>query len=128
MKDVLLVDDDNVCNFLSTKLLQRLGFVNDIHTAVNGEEAINLFNDYYKGSRHLPDIILLDLSMPVMDGFEFIEAFRRLKLPNKENVKIIIVTSSFDPEDMQRANALGISQYITKPLTERMLMEVLGTE
>ena len=127
MKNVLLVDDDNICNFLSSKTLQRMGFVNDIHTALNGKEALKLFNDYYQGARSLPDIILLDLSTPVMDGFEFLEAFRRLKIPDKENVKIIIVTSSNDPKDVAKAQSLGIKQYLAKPLKEAALLAALQT-
>jgi CheY-like chemotaxis protein len=48
MKKVLLVDDDQVCNLISKKTLQRMGIVNEVHTALNGEEAINLLNDYFQ--------------------------------------------------------------------------------
>jgi CheY-like chemotaxis protein len=125
MKNVLIVDDDSVYNFLSTKTLQTMGFVNDIHTALNGQQALDLFGEYYSGTKHLPDFILLDLSMPIMDGFGFLEAFRRLDLPNKENVKIIIVTSSNDPRDVARAKAFGVTQYLSKPITEASLRSAL---
>lgn len=121
MKNVLIVDDDSVFNFLSTKALEAMGFVNDIHTALNGQQALDLFNEYYSGTKHLPDFILLDLNMPIMDGFGFLEAFRRLDLPNKEKMKIIIVTSSIDPQDEARAKAFGITQYLSKPITEQSL-------
>jgi CheY-like chemotaxis protein len=125
MKNVLLVDDDSIFNFLNTKILQSMGFANDIHTALNGKQAIDLFNDYYGGTKALPDIILLDLSMPIMDGFGFLEAFRRLDLPGKDNVKVIIVTSSNSADDIKRAKALGVSQYLTKPIREESLKEAL---
>jgi CheY-like chemotaxis protein len=128
MKNVLLVDDDAVFNFLSTKTLERMGFVNEIHAALNGKEALDLFNDYYQGARPLPDIILLDLSMPMMDGFEFMEAFKKLPLPGIENVKVIIVTSSLDPTDKARAKALGMDHYLTKPLREETLLQALNNE
>jgi len=125
MKNVLLVDDDNIFNFLSTKLLQQSGMVNEIHTAVNGEEALDLINNYYSGSSSLPDFILLDLNMPVMDGFAFLEAFKRLNLPRKENVRIIIVTSSQNPADMARAKQMGITRYLSKPLSRESLLSAL---
>ena len=126
MKNVLLIDDDSVFNFLNTKTLERMGIVNDIHTALNGKEALNLFNDYYQGSRQLPDIILLDLNMPIMDGFEFLEAFRKLRLSGIADVKIIIVTSSQNPKDMARAKSLGIDHYLPKPLKEEALLTALN--
>jgi len=125
MKNVLLVDDDSIFNFLNAKTLQSLGFVNDIHTASNGKQAIDLFNDYFGRSKPLPDIILLDLNMPIMDGFSFLEAFRRLDLPGKDKVKVVIVTSSGSPDDIKRAKDLGVSQYLTKPLDAESLRKAL---
>jgi CheY-like chemotaxis protein len=125
MKNVLLVDDDKIFNFLSEKTLQRMGAVNEIHSALNGKEAIDLLNDYFQGSRAMPDIIFLDLNMPIMDGFGFIEAFRKLNIPNKEKVRIVIVTSSQDPKDMERARGMGIQHYLTKPITEEKLRTAL---
>jgi CheY-like chemotaxis protein len=127
MKNVLLVDDDKIFNFLSEKTLLHMGIANEIHSALNGKEAIDLLNDYFQGSRSMPDIIFLDLNMPIMDGFGFIEAFRRLNLPHKEKVKIIIVTSSQDPRDLARARDLGIEHYLTKPVTEDKLRTALDT-
>jgi CheY-like chemotaxis protein len=74
--NVLLVDDDKIFNLLSRKTLGNMDFIEEIHTALNGKEAIDLINDYFQGSKTLPDIILLDLNMPIMDGFGFIEALK----------------------------------------------------
>ena len=71
------------------------------------------------------DVILLDLNMPVMDGFTFLEAFQRLKLPRKDAVNIIIVTSSDDARDRERAKEMGITRYLTKPLSEANLISAL---
>jgi CheY-like chemotaxis protein len=125
MKNVLLVDDDNVFNFLSTKTLRQMGVVNEIHTALNGREAINLLNNYYMGTYSAPDVILLDLNMPILDGFGFLEAFERLNMPNKEKITVIIVTSSGDPKDVEKAKQLGVKHYLTKPLSEEKLRAVL---
>jgi CheY-like chemotaxis protein len=121
MKKVLLVDDDQVCNLISKKTLQRMGIVNEIHTALNGEEAINLLNDYFQGALSLPDVILLDLNMPIMDGFTFIEAFKKLNIPNKDSMRIVIVSSSQNPNDVRKAKEMGISVFLTKPVTETNL-------
>jgi CheY-like chemotaxis protein len=125
MKNILLVDDDQICNFLSTKALEKTGDVNDIHTAANGQQAINLFENFYSQSHFLPDVVLLDLNMPVMNGFEFLKAFQQMKIEGKDNVRIIIVSSSVNPEDISRAKSLGASDYVSKPLTAERLKQVL---
>lgn len=117
MKDILLVDDDEIVNFLNKKILERLGFT-QIQVAVNGQQAIDLIQRRFVESRALPDIIFLDLSMPVMDGFDFIETIRKSDLPGVENVRIIVITSSQDPRDIARAKNLGIRDYLYKPVTE----------
>jgi CheY-like chemotaxis protein len=122
MKNVLLVDDDIVFTFLNKKVIASLDFINEIDTAQNGQQAIDLLNKYSKAARRLPDIILLDLNMPIMDGFGFLEAFKDLYLPSKDKMKIIIVTSSIHPEDIQRAKDYGVTSYLTKPLREEGLL------
>lgn len=126
MKNILLIDDDNIFNFLNRKMLAKIGFVGDIKVATNGQQAMELLNDYYMGSLILPDVILLDLNMPVMDGFSFLEAFRRIANPRKNLVNIIIVTSSNDPKDKARAEALGITKFLVKPLSEDRLREAIS--
>lgn len=125
MKNILLVDDDNIFNFLNTKLLRQSGIADEIHTAINGKEALDLLNNYYTGTFALPDVILLDLNMPVMDGFSFLEAFKKLSLPKKEKVKIIIVTSSENPKDRAKAKEMGVALYLTKPLSKEILLDAL---
>jgi CheY-like chemotaxis protein len=73
----------------------------------------------------LPDIVLLDLNMPILDGFGFLEEFKRLDLANHDQVQIIVVSSSENPEDIKRAKNLGASRYIAKPLLEETLRKAL---
>ena len=122
MKNVLLVDDDFVFTFLNKKIISSLKFVNEINTAQNGVQALELLNASVDGTIALPDIILLDLNMPIMDGFGFLDEFRKLTLPQKDRIKIIIVTSSMHPDDLQRARDYGVTSYLTKPLKEEGLL------
>src|SRR5687767_930485 len=125
MKSILLVDDDHICNFLMEKTLERMGVAREIHSALNGKEAIDLLNEYYAGTRSVPDVILLDLNMPIMDGFEFLNAFQKLEYLEKHNVKVIIVSSSQEPKDIAKAKALGIDQFLSKPVSAEQLQAVL---
>jgi CheY-like chemotaxis protein len=124
-KNILLVDDDEVFHLLSSRLLKQLGITKGVHSVRNGREAINFIskNDFAAASG--PDVIFLDLNMPIMDGFSFIEAFKKMEIPHKERIVIIIVSSSQDPKDLARAADLGIVHYLTKPITEKEIKEVL---
>lgn len=122
-KHVLLVDDDSIFQMLGTKALHRVG-VNDtrIQKALNGKQALDILKD--PGTPR-PDVILLDLNMPVMNGFEFLEAFRKLAPAEKDDTKVVVVTSSASPVDMEKAKALGAKEYLTKPLQDDQLTAVL---
>ncbi len=106
-KNVLLVDDDHIFNYLNEKIIQRMGFSDEIHSARNGQEAIGSSEPVSFRFEFSPDIIFLDLNMPVMDGFAFIEAFKRMNMPGKEKISIIIVTSSQDPQDIAAGEIAG---------------------
>lgn len=121
-QNFLLVDDDEIFHFLGVRTLQRLGFSgSQIQTAMNGREAFDIIN--HPEACKLPDIIFLDLNMPVMNGFEFLEIFMTLSL--EKRAKVVVLSSSHNPIDFERAMKLGASQYLTKPLTEDMLTSVL---
>jgi len=124
--NVLLVDDDHVFNLLNRKILETLG-VAEVDIATNGAEALLLFNEYFSGTRPRPDLILLDINMPVMDGFGFLEAYYKMPSSNRDKVKIIIVTSSLDPREISRANAMGIEHVLTKPVRKEQLIEAINS-
>lgn len=117
MKKVLLVDDDPIFNFLHTRMLSLAGLAKEVDTALNGQQALDLMNGYFSGSGALPDVILLDLTMPEMDGFDFLEALRKLEIPGIDGVNIVVITSSVNPKDAVRARELGITNYLIKPVS-----------
>lgn len=119
-RKILLVDDDKTYNFLHTRIFEITGIADEVSAALNGVQAIDLLRSSSDNST-LPDVILLDLSMPVMDGFAFLEAFKQSDIPNKENVSIIIVTSSSDYRDKARARELGVKHFMVKPVNESEL-------
>jgi CheY-like chemotaxis protein len=113
--NILLVDDDNLDQIDVTRTLDRKNIVYRLKLARNGEEALTMLRDgdstVYAG---IPDIILLDLNMPKMDGFEFLHHIKT----NEEwkNIKVFILTTADEHEDKRRALSLGASGFITKPL------------
>lgn len=123
---ILLVDDESIFNFISTKVLEGLGVSDEIHSALNGNAALGLINDYLSRSRSLPRLILVDINMPVMDGFDFIYAFQSLDVHHKRTTILAILSSSVSQYDRDRALTLGIEHFLTKPLSEADLKKVLA--
>ena len=124
-ENVLLIDDDEIYNLLHTRILYHTRMVSTIWTSYNGEEAITFLTDFYEQHKTLPSMILLDIDMPVMDGFQFLNAFRKLNLPDTEKVNILLVTSSNDPRDADKARSLGIKHYLVKPVELDVMTGVL---
>lgn len=120
MRSVLLIDDDDVCNFIMLRTLKIIASDLEILTAKNGKEAINLLKDLFTANIKIPSIIFLDINMPVMDGFVFLEAYKNMD-GRKDDIKIVMVTSSNNSGDIIRAHDGGVSDVIIKPVNEKML-------
>ncbi|NVO02222.1 MAG: response regulator [Bacteroidetes bacterium] len=106
IESVLLIDDDNIANFLHTRVMQLSGVTN-IKTALNGREALVLLSDFK------PSLMLVDINMPVMDGFQFIEEIQKQNLD--QNILVAILSSSSKQADIDKANSLNVA-FIEKPL------------
>jgi CheY-like chemotaxis protein len=122
--NILLVDDDPISHLINRKVLQRIGLMT-VDTANNGKDALMHVGTASHKGEQMPGAIFVDLNMPVMDGFGFIEAFNKLNLPKKESIRLAILTSSYNPSDRARAKELGVTHYLTKPATEYALRAVL---
>ena len=124
----LLVDDDETTNFINQALLQRMAVTDSILVATNGQEALDLLHTYcgQPNSPNCPALILLDMRMPVMNGLEFLEAYQRLARRHPALV-VIMLTTSLNPQDVERMQALPIAGYLTKPLTQDKVAAILRT-
>ena len=116
----LIVEDDANTAFLNGLLLKDMKISNEVEIASNGQEALKVLE---KGK--IPELILLDLNMPVMDGFEFLESFRSLFNNIKQNITIVLLSTSFRKKDMDLAHKYKVADVIEKPLTEDKLLDVL---
>jgi CheY-like chemotaxis protein len=113
--NILLVEDDNLDQMEVKRTLEKKNILHRLMIAKNGEEAMRILNDEsFHTHDNKPDIILLDINMPKMNGFEFLE---RIKGDGKwKDVKIFVLTTSEEKEDKTAALQLGVSGFITKPL------------
>lgn len=119
-KTCLLIDDNYIDNFVTCKILESCTFAEQIIVSQSPAEAINLL----KQGEIKPDVIFLDIRMPIMSGFEFLQEYDALMI-DKSDIKIFMLSSSLDPMDMQRS--LGnkyITHFMHKPLTVKALEEI----
>jgi CheY-like chemotaxis protein len=123
----LLVDDDQTTNYLNQKLLQRMAVTNTVLVAGNGEEALELLHTHCEQavSPTCPTLILLDMKMPRMNGFEFLRAYAQRPPGVNPAVIIIMLTTSLNPVDVAQMRDLPIAGYLTKPLTREKISQVL---
>lgn len=122
---VLLVDDEEVTNFITTRLVKKLDISRNINYCMNGEEALLYLSKHGTSfDKKFPQLIILDNNMPEMSGIEFMESFNSMNF-NKDLVKIIVLTSSTNPKDKIALKSLGVDEYLIKPLTEAKLLQVL---
>jgi CheY-like chemotaxis protein len=119
-KNVLLIDDDYISNFIADHLLNKFELCKTISIARNGDEALK----YLHETTDFPELIFLDINMPVMDGFEFIDAFRKYNM-DKNMTRIIIYTASYNHKDIELLKELGFRDFIIKPLNEEKLQNLL---
>ncbi|WP_224994232.1 response regulator [Cesiribacter sp. SM1] len=121
---ILLVDDDDTTNFINQLLLEDLQVTEQVLIATNGWEALQLIKLQWRDG-DCPQLILLDLNMPEMDGLEFLKAYEELEFDQKQAVVIVVLTTSENPGDVERLQKSPIKGVINKPLTEKKVQDLL---
>jgi CheY-like chemotaxis protein len=122
---VLLVDDDQTTNFLNKLLLTRLQVTEQVLVATNGEEALRVLAQQGSEPATRPNLILLDMNMPVLNGLAFLEAYAQLPSTVQDAIVIVMLTTSLHPVDLARAQQLPIAGFLNKPLTEAKVADLL---
>ena len=126
LKTLTLVDDDDIFVFLTTKIIEQTNLVDLIKVFGNGLDALNFLKENKNNVDALPDIILLDLSMPIMNGWQFLEEYNKLNPTIGKKITIYICSSSISPDDITRAKTISeVSDYIIKPITKDKLIDLI---
>jgi len=127
---VLLVDDDEINNFISIKLIKKALLNTEIMACLNGKFAIDqLVEIQKKDPDKMPDYILLDINMPIMNGWEFLDEFKRLNIDAVGKCKIFIISSSVFSNDINKARSYPlVKDFISKPLNVDKIRELFTVE
>ncbi len=123
IESIFCVDDDPIAIMLAKKVISKSNFSKVISTAQNGEEALSFFESLSNNDNiSTPKLIFLDLNMPVMDGWEFLDHFKTEQYSLYNNTPIVVLSSTIDPKDINKAKEYPmIIEFLSKPITVEML-------
>lgn len=123
---ILLIDDDPATNFLHKYVLQKESCAENIVSFQSAEEALEYIKDTIKNGFHFPELIFLDINMPRMNGWEFIEEYNKISKQNKISKIVVMLTTSLDTKDREKAESIKeINEFLSKPLTPEKIHQVL---
>ena len=125
---VCLIDDDNIYQFTARAILESTGLAKQIRSFYNGSEAITYFqNPQNIDPETLPDLIFLDINMPVMNGWEFLDEYHKFYAMLPKPIALYVVSSSVDRDDMQKSRSYeGVRDYLVKPVHRNTYQEVIA--
>lgn len=118
-----IIDDDQVYLFAMKRMMKLSNFCKAFIIYNNGAEALNNLHAIIDSDKSIPDVILLDINMPIMDGWQFLDEF--IKIECHKQITVYMVSSSIDPADIEKAKSYEtVSNYIVKPISIEMLNDI----
>lgn len=122
---VMLVDDNDTDNFISKRIIEITRFANRVEAKNSGKAALDYLRDNQHVAENLPELIFLDINMPIVDGFVFLYEFEKFSEMVRNRCKVIILSSSDNKRDIDKiVNNNHVIKFVTKPLTEVALDEI----
>ena len=127
LSQVLIIDDDSLTAYLHKTFIKKFGVSHQVQVVSDGEQALQLIKNCIqsKNEDKIPQLIFLEVDMPVARGYEFLEAFNELEFNNKDSVIVPVLTCSVSRRQKSRTKEYPIKDYIEKPLTEERMMGLM---
>ena len=122
----MLIDDNEIDNLINQKMIEAADIAEHIYTHTGAKSAIEFLKNVSKlpdiSRQVLPDVIFLDIDMPLMDGFQFLDEFEKLSEQTRNKCKVVMLTSSINPQDVNKSKKYSyVKEYINKPLSQDSL-------
>lgn len=127
-RSVMLIDDNEIDNLINQKMIESASITKHIYTHTGAKSAIEFLRNVEKlevADEVLPDVIFLDIDMPLMDGFQFLDEFEKFGSLIKKKCKILMLTSSINPQDFNKSKKYNnVKQYLNKPLSHESIVAI----
>lgn len=117
-RNILVIDDDIIVHTLSERIIGSLDCVSAMYSAFNGREAIDLLSKCCTNLKTMPEIVLLDLNMPVMNGLEFLKHLGDIDCIQPGQFTLAMISSTIDPREIEEAKSLGVRYFFSKPVSQ----------
>ncbi|MBA3828656.1 MAG: response regulator [Taibaiella sp.] len=126
VKKVLVIDDSEVDRFIAERVMKKSGFADEIVTINGGQDSLAYLLSFDADPSGLPELIFLDIRMPEMDGFEFLDRFISLPENIIKNITVVMLSSSTHPDDQRRAKEIScVKGFIDKPISQDKLQQMM---
>jgi len=125
---VFIIDDDPIHQRIAQIMISKHNLFDEYFSYTEAQKALDFLQENKKNEETLPDVILLDLNMPVLDGWDFLDTFETLIKEFKKNIRVFIVSSSVDEKDLLRSKSyVAVKGFISKPLSPDIIRSIIET-
>lgn len=126
LKNVLLIDDSESDNFYHARKIRKMGITDNIHICYGGQEALDFLKSELEGIHPQPTLIFLDINMPGMNGWEFLQEYEKLEVAQQGEIVLTMLSNSIDERDRTRAHEFrAVQGFYGKPLSDEYLTSIL---
>jgi CheY-like chemotaxis protein len=123
---ICIVDDDKIQQLIATRTIEKQHLADKILTFSNGEQAIEFLVKHLEDNKDMPDVIFLDINMPIMDGWQFLEEYIKIKPRIGKKITIYLLSALINSADIERAKKISeVSDYLVKPVTSEKFKELI---